>query len=94
MHLHDPPLPPSQTTTQDIPTDLEAIVMLCLAKQPSKRPQSTSAMVASLKACRDYGRWDQEQARRWWSEYKRKLPMEERESIRYPLSDTHRLVIQ
>jgi hypothetical protein len=94
MHLHDPPLPPSQTTTQDIPSDLEAIVMGCLAKQPSKRPQSTTAMVASLKACRDYDSWDQERARRWWSENKGKLPMEEREPIRYPLSDTHRLVIQ
>ncbi len=92
MHLHDEPVPPSQHTNRHIPPDLETIVMSCLAKQPADRPQGAEAMITRLSACQDNGAWDQERARKWWSENRGDLPVEGREQTHPPLSNTHRLV--
>ena len=93
MHLHDAPVPPSQIKNQGIPSDLEAIVMACLSKEPEGRPQDAAALSAMLTECRDFGVWDQGQARRWWSENQSALPMEERLQQHPPLSNTHRLIV-
>ncbi len=93
MHLHNEPVPFSQSTARGIPPDLEAVVMACLSKQPAARPQGAAAMSVSLAACRDYGVWGQERACQWWSENQSRLPMEERESKHPPLSNTHRLIV-
>ncbi|MGD8992040.1 MAG: serine/threonine protein kinase [Desulfobacterales bacterium] len=92
MHLHDEPLPPSQRTSRMIPADLEAIVMMCLAKEPASRPQGAGAMSEMLTQCQDFGAWTREQARKWWAENRSVLPVEEHEDTRSPLSNTQALV--
>ncbi len=92
MHLHEDPIPPSQATTRRIPADLESIVMACLQKPPTERPSCAEELSARLAACRHHGRWDQEQARRWWSENGDALPMEGNAPAHPPLSNTQRLI--
>ena len=92
MHLHNQPVPPSKRTTRKIPPDLEAIVMSCLAKQAADRPQSAGAMSEMLVQCQDYGAWSRQLARKWWTENRNTLPMEERERTHSPLANTQLLV--
>ena len=72
-HLHTEPLPPGQrvdrTSTHAVPGDLEALILRCLAKAPSARPESARSLRSELAALADAGRWSEEDARAWWSEH-------------------------
>ncbi len=92
MHLHDEPPPLSRRTSRDIPPDLEAVVMACLAKKPASRPQSAGAMSEMLTQCKDAGTWTRQQAQKWWAENRSTLPVEEHEDTHSPLSDTQMLI--
>ena len=92
MHLHNQPVPPSQRTAREIPSDLEAIVMACLAKLPRERPQSAAAMSEMLARCKGFGAWTQQRSQKWWSDNRSTLPIEEHENTHSPLSDTHLFV--
>jgi len=65
-HLTEIPISPSQRLGRPVPQDLEAIVLACLAKRPSDRPDSAQALRAALLACADAGRYDVAAARAWW----------------------------
>jgi serine/threonine-protein kinase len=67
-HLHTPPEPPSHRLGKAVPTDLEAVVLASLAKEPSARPQSARALAERLSACHDANGWSEDAARRWWSQ--------------------------
>lgn len=69
-HLHLEPVPPSKRddVEADIPSDLEAIVMRCLAKDPAGRPADARALAEALAACAAAGTWTEADARRWWSD--------------------------
>jgi len=73
-HLHTEPLPPGQRVdrgaSQPVPADLEALILRCLAKMPSARPESARALRAELARLRDAGRWSEDEARAWWSEHR------------------------
>jgi serine/threonine protein kinase len=92
MHLHDEPVPPSKRISRKIPSDLEAVVMACLAKQPGDRPQSAEKMSEMLAGCEGYDAWTQAKAQQWWSSNRSNLPMEEHADSHSPLSDTGLLV--
>jgi len=53
----------------EIPADLEAVVMACLAKRPEDRPESMRALAARLAACQVAGAWTNEMAEAWWTEH-------------------------
>jgi serine/threonine-protein kinase len=89
MHLRSQPVPPSQRTSHQIPSDLEMIVMACLAKQPNERPRSAAKLSEMLARCQGFGAWTQQQAQRWWLDNRSNLPMEEHVNSHSPLSDTH-----
>ena len=63
-HLHSTPPPPSQR--RPVPDDLERVILSCLAKDPSDRPQSAEALSESLARCRDAETWTEADARAWW----------------------------
>jgi serine/threonine-protein kinase len=69
-HARDPVVPPSRYRS-DLPTDLEAVVMRCLAKKPSERYQDARALAAALAACACAGDWNDEQAEDWWVDHAR-----------------------
>jgi serine/threonine-protein kinase len=66
MHASREPDPPSRRTTRPIPPDLEAIVLACLEKDPTKRPQTADELTAMLSSARVGEEWTQEKARKWW----------------------------
>ncbi len=68
-HIQTEPVPPSRHTKTEIPGDLEGVVMACLQKEPSRRPQSANHLRARLWACASRGKWNTDRARRWWKEH-------------------------
>jgi len=64
--LHSMPEPASKVLGARLPADLEALILLCLQKDPSTRPQSAVAFCDALRGCREVGRWTAELARSWW----------------------------
>jgi serine/threonine-protein kinase len=70
QHLHQPPTPLS-TRGITIPSDLEAIVLACLEKDPAHRPQSAAELRHRLDACAldAVEPWDAASAAAWWREF-------------------------
>ena len=69
-HLHTTPRPPSDRTDRPIPTDLEQLVLRCLAKDPADRPQNARELAASLRECEAAGGWTSRDATNWWTAYR------------------------
>ncbi len=64
-HARDEPTPPSQVAA-DVPEDLEAVVLRCLAKQPDERFENVQSLAAALDDCRLADAWTPERAKAWW----------------------------
>lgn len=69
-HLHTAPEPPSTRLGAAVSADLEALLLACLAKQPSDRPSSAHALRVRLRACTAAGRWTNERAAEWWQQHR------------------------
>jgi serine/threonine-protein kinase len=65
-HLQRSPDPPSTRLGRPLPPKLESVVLDCLEKDPSRRPESAQALMDRLDACDDVEPWATEEARRWW----------------------------
>jgi eukaryotic-like serine/threonine-protein kinase len=65
-HARDPVMPPSRVRP-GIPKDLELVVLRCLAKDAAERYPNAASLERALGAC--VGKWDQDQAARWWRDY-------------------------
>jgi len=66
-HVHTPPVPPSSRSELPIPPELDALILACLEKDPSKRPASASALHSRLQAIPLATPWTSERAEHWWS---------------------------
>jgi serine/threonine-protein kinase len=64
-HAHDPVVPPSHLRS-DVPPDLEAVVLRCLAKNPADRYSNALALRQALYECSASGGWTHQDAARWW----------------------------
>jgi len=64
-HARDPVVPPSRHRP-DCPSDLEAVVLRCLAKKPDDRYPDARALADALDACACAGDWNEKQAEQWW----------------------------
>lgn len=60
------PLPPSQVSELPIPRQFEAILMMCLEKDPAKRPPSAVDLESMLAAVPSRDPWTTERAQTWW----------------------------
>ena len=65
-HLQTPPVPPSEVSELHIPRDLEAILMMCLEKDPARRPSSALELDARLARVPSEQAWTDDRARAWW----------------------------
>ncbi len=68
-HIRSPPEPPSARLGRPLPADLEALVLRCLAKEPSTRPASALALREALLSCRLEDSWDEREAHEWWRQH-------------------------
>ena len=68
--LHSNPVPPSERLEKPLPPDLEALILRCLAKEPTDRPQNAAALQVALQACADVGQWTDEDAHAWWQRHR------------------------
>ena len=64
-HVNEPIEPPSRLCP-DVPADQEAVLMRCLAKDPSDRYQSVEELASALAECEDAGNWTRRMAGEWW----------------------------
>jgi tRNA A-37 threonylcarbamoyl transferase component Bud32 len=67
-HARDEALPPSRFRA-DVPADLEAVILRCLAKRPADRFQDAESLEQALADCAAADQWTQEQATRWWHDH-------------------------
>src|SRR5262249_21840423 len=63
--LHDPPAPLTDHCP-DLPADLQAVVLRCLAKDPVQRFAGAEDLERALAQCAGVGSWSEAQARTWW----------------------------
>ncbi len=66
-HVRDEVTPPSHWRPE-VPTDVEQIILRCLAKEPSARFSSVASLDRALAKCECAGDWTQQQAKSWWHE--------------------------
>jgi serine/threonine-protein kinase len=66
-------VPPSQLRPE-VPADLEAIILRCLAKRPIERFQDTASLSAALANCSAAGCWGRDDAAHWWHEQEGAAP--------------------
>jgi serine/threonine-protein kinase len=78
-HLHDPIVPPAGLRPE-IPSDLEEVVLRCLAKEPDQRYADIEAAEEALACCECADRWSAEQAANWWRD-------RERDSVAMPFAE-------
>jgi eukaryotic-like serine/threonine-protein kinase len=64
-HLYESPGPPS-AHRPDLPADLEAVVLRCLAKDPAERFPDVEGLERALTECPAVGRWTEREAAEWW----------------------------
>jgi hypothetical protein len=69
QHIQALPVPPSIRTGRPVPADLERVIMRCLEKDPTRRPQSADELVAELDRIAIDRPWTQASARAWWDEH-------------------------
>jgi serine/threonine-protein kinase len=68
-HVHTIPRPPSARAEQAIPPALDQLVLECLAKDPTERPQSARELSRRLSEISGAGVWTEDRAREWWSKH-------------------------
>ncbi|MCC7536241.1 MAG: serine/threonine protein kinase, partial [Deltaproteobacteria bacterium] len=68
-HIHTPAPAPSSATEIEVPPDLDAFVLRCLAKKPVDRFPSAAAVRDALESIASPTTWDPDRAREWWDEY-------------------------
>ena len=73
-HLHTRPDPPSVRTGDQIPEDLERLILRCLAKRPEERYDDARALQHALDLCAERSPWDGDLALQWWAAFKSDRP--------------------
>ena len=72
-HLHSVPEPPSTRLGTLVSSDLEAVLLSCLAKRSEDRPASAHVLRERLRACAAAGRWTNARAAQWWAVHRHEL---------------------
>ncbi len=70
-HLHTEPTPPSARIGHAFPTDLETLILQCLAKDPDARPASARELRQALAVCASTTPWSLDRAAELWATWRR-----------------------
>jgi serine/threonine protein kinase len=68
-HARDVVPPPSQHAS-DLPADVEAILLKCLAKDPTQRYATSAALGEALAGCSVAEQWTRNDALHWWQAHR------------------------
>ena len=70
MHqVKDLPARPSERLGKPVSSDLEELLMRCLAKNPASRPANARELDNALAGCRGAADWSRQQADKWWHNF-------------------------
>ena len=69
QHVSTPPVPPSQRSELKIPESLDRIILMCLEKDPDRRPASADAVAALLAGVEPLLPWTADRALQWWDSH-------------------------
>jgi serine/threonine-protein kinase len=67
-HLQQAPEPPSASAPVPISPELDALILECLAKEPSARPANASMLGRRIRELTLSPEWTEEMAQAWWAE--------------------------
>ncbi len=67
-HLHTKPIPLAETCPEEVPPELESLLMACLAKSQPDRPATGEELADALDKL-DVARWTRAEAEAWWDVY-------------------------
>jgi serine/threonine-protein kinase len=70
QHVTAQPKPMSSHGAK-VSAELDAVIMSCLAKQPSGRPADAGTLAQMLAAVPAAGDWSDDEALRWWSDFRK-----------------------
>jgi len=79
-HLHTKPLPLAEVCAQDVPAELDKLIVCCLEKSQSDRPASCQEFADALDQL-EVARWTRANAEAWWNRFGSDI-----ESAKEPLS--------
>ena len=65
-HIKEPPAPPSRFAEEDVPSELDRILLDCLEKDPEQRVASADELDQRLAAVQQFVPWPADEARQWW----------------------------
>jgi serine/threonine protein kinase len=65
--LYEDPVRPSLRLAREVPPELEALIMSCLARDPAARPQSATEVLERLATIARDTDWTPRDAAGWWS---------------------------
>ncbi|MEO7653593.1 MAG: hypothetical protein ABIZ80_24305 [Bryobacteraceae bacterium] len=65
-HLNKTPVPPSERSELSVPACLDEAILMCLAKEPAKRPAMAEDLARMLGNCGLAGDWSPDDAEQWW----------------------------
>ena len=69
-HLHVAPIPPSERVGRAMCPQLEATVLRCLEKDPTKRPATARELLLELSRTHCKDSWTDDEARAWWLSFR------------------------
>ena len=70
QHVTQIPKRPSEVAAVHIPTELEDVILKCLAKAPGDRYQSATALAEALAEVPPARDWGVTHARAWWRDFR------------------------
>ena len=73
------PAPPSDLIETVIPTELERLILDCLAKDPDDRPQDVAELAGRLESVA-VSDWSEDQSAAWWRQHAERLDVVDEES--------------
>ncbi|MCG8467828.1 MAG: protein kinase [Gemmatimonadetes bacterium] len=91
-HVKTIPEPPSAVAEQEVPEELDRLIMKLLEKEPEDRYQSAEEVLKALQAIRLPASWSQERAREWWDVHAPEMVARAKPEEGATLADTDRKV--